>query len=45
MGLISSTELLDAEIALLQANLTHIQSVIDQVLSTTRLKKATGDLQ
>ncbi|MFH0990403.1 MAG: TolC family protein [bacterium] len=44
-GLISSTELLDAEMALLQAKLTHIQSVIDQVLAATRLKKATGDLQ
>ena len=42
-GLASNADLLDAEISLLQAKLTHTQSVVDYALSTARLKKAVGD--
>jgi outer membrane protein len=42
-GLTSNTEMLDAEIALLQARLTHTQSVVDCTLALARLKRAIGD--
>ena len=42
-GLTSNTEMLDAEIALLQARLTHTQAVVDCTLALARLKKAVGE--
>jgi outer membrane protein TolC len=44
-GVISSTDMLDAEMALLQAKLTHTQAVVDYTLAIARLKKAAGDIQ
>ncbi len=44
-GLASNTDLLDAEVALLQAKLTHTQAVVDCTLALARLKKAVGDDQ
>jgi outer membrane protein TolC len=44
-GLASNTDMLDAEIALLQAKLTHTQAVVDCVLASARLKKAIGENQ
>jgi len=42
-GLASNADLLDAEIALLQAKLTHTQSSVEYTLAAARLKKAVGD--
>jgi outer membrane protein TolC len=42
-GVTSSTEMLDAEIALMQAKLTHTQAIVDCTLALARLKKAVGD--
>ena len=42
-GVTSNTEMLDAEIALLQARLTHTQAIVDCTLALARLKKAVGD--
>jgi outer membrane protein len=42
-GLTSNTEMLDAEISLLQAKLTHTQAVVDCTLALARLKRAVGD--
>jgi outer membrane protein TolC len=42
-GVTSNTEMLDAEIALLQATLTHTQALVDCTLALARLKKAVGD--
>jgi outer membrane protein len=42
-GITSNTDMLDAEIALLQAKLTHTQSVVDCTLALARLKRAIGD--
>ena len=42
-GVTSNTDMLDAEIALLQAKLTHTQSVVDCTLALARLKRAIGD--
>jgi outer membrane protein len=42
-GLTSNTDMLDAEIALLQAKLTHTQSIVDCTLALARLKRAIGD--
>ena len=42
-GVTSNTEMLDAEIALLQAKLTHTQAIVDCTLALARLKKAVGD--
>jgi outer membrane protein len=44
-GLASNTDLLDAEMALLQAKLTHTQAVVDCTLALARLKKVVGDSQ
>jgi outer membrane protein TolC len=44
-GLTSNTDMLDAEIALLQAKLTHTQSVVDYTLAIARLKRAIGENQ
>jgi outer membrane protein len=44
-GLTSNTDMLDAEITLLQAKLTHTQAVVDCILSLARLKKAIGENQ
>lgn len=41
-GAATNTELLDAEMALLQAKLIHTQSVIDYNVAIARLKKAVG---
>jgi outer membrane protein TolC len=43
-GMNSSTEMLDAETALLQAKLTHTQAIVDCTLALARLKKAIGDI-
>lgn len=42
-GVTSNTEMLDSEIALLQAKLTHTQAIVDCTLALARLKKAVGD--
>jgi outer membrane protein len=42
-GMTSNTEMLDAEIALLQAKLTHTQAVVDYTLALARLRKAVGE--
>jgi outer membrane protein len=42
-GMASNTDLLDAEIALLQAKLTHTQSIVDCTLALAKLKKAVGE--
>ena len=42
-GLTSNTEMLDSEIALLQAKLTHTQAIVDYTLALARLKKAVGE--
>jgi outer membrane protein len=42
-GMTSNTDLLDAEMALLQAKLTHTQSIVDCTLALARLKKAVGE--
>jgi outer membrane protein TolC len=42
-GLLSNTDLLDAETALLQARLTHTQAVVECTLAVARLKKAVGE--
>jgi outer membrane protein TolC len=42
-GITSSTEMLDSEIALLQAKLTHTQAIVDCTLALARLKKAIGE--
>jgi len=42
-GLSSNTDMLDAEIALLQAKLTQTQAVVDYVLASARLRKAIGE--
>jgi outer membrane protein len=42
-GVTSNTEMLDAEIALLQARLTHTQAIVDCTLALARLKKAVGE--
>jgi outer membrane protein len=44
-GMTSNTDLLDAEMALLQAKLLHTQAVVDCTLALARLKKATGENQ
>lgn len=42
-GMTSNTELLDAEVALLQAKLTHTQAIVDCTIALAKLKKAVGD--
>jgi outer membrane protein TolC len=42
-GITSNTDMLDAEIALLQAKLTHTQSVVDCTLALAKLRRAIGD--
>jgi outer membrane protein len=42
-GITSNTDMLDAEIALLQARLTHTQSVVDCTLALAKLRRAIGD--
>jgi len=42
-GLMPNSELLDAEVALLQARLNLIQSIVDYELSIARLSKAIGE--
>jgi outer membrane protein TolC len=44
-GLTSNTEMLDAEIALLQSKLTDTQAAVDYTLALARLKKAVGENQ
>jgi outer membrane protein TolC len=44
-GVTSNTEMLDAEIALLQARLTHTQAIVDCTLALARLKKAVGETE
>jgi outer membrane protein len=44
-GVASNTDMLDAEIALLQAKLTHTQALVDCILASARLKKAVGESQ
>jgi outer membrane protein len=44
-GVVSNTDMLDAETALMQARLTHTQAVVDCTLALARLKKATGENQ
>jgi outer membrane protein len=44
-GVASNTDMLDAEIALLQAKLTHTQAVVDCMLAAARLTKAVGENQ
>ena len=44
-GLTSNTEMLDAEVSLLQAKLTHTQAAVDYTLAIARLKKAIGENQ
>lgn len=44
-GYASTTELLDAEVALLQANLTHTQSIVDYTLALARLNKSIGETE
>jgi outer membrane protein len=41
-GLILSSELLDAEVALLQANTNYIQSLVDYEIAKARLEKSSG---
>ena len=41
-GLITNSEMLDAETALLQAGISHTQAMIDYALAVARLKKAIG---
>ncbi len=43
-GMASNSDLLDAEMALLQARLSETQAVVDFAIHVQRLKKATGDL-
>ncbi len=43
-GLLSNSDLLDAEVALLQAKLTYTQAVIEFIISIAQLKKAVGEL-
>jgi outer membrane protein TolC len=44
-GIASNTDMLDAEVALLQAKLTHTQAVVDCILASARLRKAVGESQ
>ncbi len=44
-GVVSNTDMLDAETALLQAKLTHTQTVVEFILSIARLKKAVGEIE
>jgi outer membrane protein len=44
-GVTSNTDMLDAEIALLQAKLTHTQAIVDYTLAIARLKKSVGEVQ
>ena len=44
-GLTTSSELLDAEVALLQSKLQFTQSLVDHELAQARLDKAIGELQ
>jgi outer membrane protein len=44
-GVVSNTDMLDAETALMQARLTHTQAVVDCTLALARLKKAIGENQ
>jgi outer membrane protein TolC len=44
-GVVSNTDMLDAETALLQAKLTHTQTVVEFTLSIARLKKAVGEIE
>jgi outer membrane protein len=44
-GLTTSSELLDAEVALLQSKLQLTQSLVDHELAEARLEKATGDVR
>jgi len=41
-GLVLSSELLDAEVLLLQANTNHIQALVDYELAKARLEKSSG---
>jgi outer membrane protein len=43
-GVASNAEVLDAESALLQAQLTHTQAIVDYTLAIARLKKAVGEV-
>ena len=43
-GLTTSSELLDAEVALLQSKLQLTQSLVDHELAKARLEKAVGEL-
>ena len=42
-GLTSNTDLLDAEVALLQAKWNHVQALVDYELADARLKKSLGE--
>ncbi|MEW6061831.1 MAG: TolC family protein [Bacteroidota bacterium] len=42
-GLVSNSELLDAEVALLQAKLNHTQSLVEYELAVARLEKSIGE--
>jgi outer membrane protein TolC len=44
-GVASNSDLLDAEAALLQANLTQTQATVDYAVATAKLKRAIGDVQ
>ena len=44
-GIASNTDMLDAEMALLQAKLTHTQAVVEFTLAIARLKKAVGEIE
>lgn len=43
VGLASTTDLLDADVALMQANLTYTQSIVDYTLALVKLAKAVGE--
>jgi outer membrane protein len=44
-GLASNADVLDAEVALLQARLAFTQATVEYTIAQARLKKATGELQ
>ncbi|MDE3059304.1 MAG: TolC family protein [Bacteroidota bacterium] len=43
-GMATNTDLLDAEVALLQAKLLHVQAQVDYELAQARLEKSIGDV-
>jgi outer membrane protein len=44
-GLASNSDLLDSETALLQAKLSHMQALVDYVVTIAKLKRAIGEIQ